>query len=299
MKTSLAFSVLLIILCGFIEVTVLFLLKIHPSGEDKLSLAALTISVSAILSVFLIVLTNRQANKFGKLYLSFLCIKFLKLSYEQKIKYGADKIISNLVVDPIKVYRNVFSSFFMCIYAAVYFVSGLIGSVLYLGVSGIILPAIVIILYSLLLVFSKATMKKMGDSEYHIQNSMIQSLNLYSSNVKGYYSYRLHDQIFESYIHKQEQLLNNIYRQSIINQVPKSAIIVFILIIVSIYILISGRTDLKLSTDQTIGVLLLLKTAGPAQLLFTTSNNIVYFSRILKPLFSDMKIILSNRIVLS
>jgi ABC-type lipoprotein export system ATPase subunit len=284
----------LIVLCGVVEVIVLFFLKAQTDGSDSITLAALTISVSAILSVLLIFLTNRQANKFGKLYFTFLCVNFLKTPYAKKINYGADKIISNLVVDPIKVYRNVFSSFFMCIFAAVYFVSGFLGSLMYLGFSGVLLPVLVVVSYLVLLTLSKTTMKAMGVAEYTIQNSMIQSLNLYSSNIKGFYSYKIHSLVFLKYIEMQSRLLDNIFKQNIINQIPKSLITVLVLALISIYFMVTGKTDLQLSSDQVIGVMLLLKTAGPAQLLFSTANNVVYFSHVVKPLLSDMRFILSN-----
>ena len=75
MKLSLLFNILLIVFCGTIEIIVLFILKTQPDSEDKIALAALTISISAILSIFLILLTNREANKYGKLYFNFLCLK--------------------------------------------------------------------------------------------------------------------------------------------------------------------------------------------------------------------------------
>ena len=76
MKLSLLFNILLIVFCGTIEIIVLFILKTQPDSEDKIALAALTISISAILSIFLILLTNREANKYGKLYFNFLCCDF-------------------------------------------------------------------------------------------------------------------------------------------------------------------------------------------------------------------------------
>ena len=280
---------------GIFEISALYVINEVYINVDKFLASLSTILIGSLASILLLAYSNYSAKNLGSLYFKFLIISFLKSDYNKKVKIDLEQNISSLVINPVKFYRNVFSSIYQSVYCFVALITSLTAAVYFLGVDGMRLPLLLILLYTGSLWFSKKLMKKLGREEDRAQDLLVSQLDLYHTDMRFFYSYKQNGKILSTFTRYQEDILNSVYLQAIINQLPKS-ILTFVIIAASlIYFFLTDVSVINLDKDALLGVLLLIRSVGPGQSLVSTFNNIFYYQGSIQEVKSIFRSLVNNK----
>ena len=282
---------ILITSIGAIELAILYIINFNGASSNKTLASLATIFIGAVANIILIIYTNVVSKNLGAFYFKYLLLKFLNLNYQSKLNIDLEDNVSNLVVNPVKFYRAVFSSLYFFAYSFVTLTCSFIAATFFLGFQGILFPISLLLFYGLSLWYSLRVMKTQGKIEDEAQNTMMAQIEAYHTDYRFYYSYKQHTKFFNNFVTQQLKILNSVYLQAVVNQVPKSLFISLIIGLSLVYFYIFDLDKLTIDTNYVIGILLLVRSVGPGQSLFNTVNNLYYYQGSLaetRDIFKDL-----------